>query len=255
MKVVATTRNGQGTSASRRLRHTGKVPGVLYGGKADARSIEVDHNDLYHALRKEKFHASILDMELDGKSERVLLRSFQMHPYRPQVLHIDFQRVAEDQKVHMRVPLHFFGQENSPAVKVTGALINHVLSELDVACLPKDLPEFIEVDLSAMEQHQTVRVLDLKLPPGVTPVLKGKENPVIASVTTHGETAEEEEAAAAPVSADVPATAQKAPLAPAAEPTKGGKEAKGDKGDKGDKADRGDKGDKGEKGDKGDKKK
>ena len=231
MKVVANSRNGQGTGASRRLRHTGKVPGILYGGKAEPQPIEVDHNDLFHALRKEKFHASILDMELDGKSERVLLRTFQMHPYKPQVLHIDFQRVAEDQKIHMRVPLHFSGQENSPAVKVTGGLISHVLSDIDVACLPKDLPEFIEVDLSNLQAHETVRVLDLKLPAGVTPVLKGKENPVIASVTTRGEATEEETvAAAAPVAADVPATAQKAPPAAAgAEPAKAGKEAKGDK--------------------------
>jgi large subunit ribosomal protein L25 len=226
MKVVANTRNGQGTGASRRLRHTGKVPGILYGGKAEPQTIEVDHNDLFHALRKEKFHASILDMELDGKGERVLLRAFQMHPYKPQVLHIDFQRVAEDQKIHMRVPLHFVGQENSPAVKVGGGLISHVMSELDIACLPKDLPEFIEVDLSELKAHETVRVLDLKLPAGVAPVLKGKENPVVAAVSTHGETAEEE-AVAAPVSADVPATAQKAPVAPAGETAKGGKEAKG----------------------------
>jgi large subunit ribosomal protein L25 len=227
MKVVATKRNAQGTGASRRLRHTGKVPGVLYGGKADAQAIEVDHNDLFHALRKEKFHASILDMDLDGNSERVLLRAFQMHPYKPQVLHIDFQRVAEDQKIHMRVPLHFTGQENSPAVKVSGGLISHVLSDIDVACLPKDLPEFIEVDLSGLNAHETVRVLDLKLPAGVTPVLKGKENPVVVAVSTHGETAEEEAVVAAPASADVPATAQKAPAAPAAEAAKGGKEAKG----------------------------
>ncbi|MDH4114541.1 MAG: 50S ribosomal protein L25/general stress protein Ctc [Burkholderiaceae bacterium] len=227
MKVVATKRSAQGTGASRRLRHTGKVPGVLYGGKADAQAIEVDHNDLFHALRKEKFHASILDMDLDGNSERVLLRAFQMHPYKPQVLHIDFQRVAEDQKIHMRVPLHFTGQENSPAVKVSGGLISHVLSDIDVACLPKDLPEFIEVDLSGLNAHETVRVLDLKLPAGVTPVLKGKENPVVVAVSTHGETAEEEAVVAAPASADVPATAQKAPAAPAAEAAKGGKEAKG----------------------------
>jgi large subunit ribosomal protein L25 len=227
MKVVANKRNAQGTGASRRLRHTGKVPGVLYGGRADAQAIEVDHNDLFHALRKEKFHASILDMELDGKSERVLLRAFQMHPYKPQVLHIDFQRVAEDQKIHMRVPLHFAGQENSPAVKVSGGLISHVLSDLDVACLPKDLPEFIEVDLSGLNAHETVRVLDLKFPAGVTPVLKGKENPVVVAVSTHGETAEEETAAAAPATVEVPATAQKAPATPAAEPAKAGKEAKG----------------------------
>jgi large subunit ribosomal protein L25 len=239
MKVVANKRNTQGTSASRRLRHTGKVPGVLYGGDGAAQAIEVEHNPLFHALRKEKFHASILDMELDGKSERVLLRDFQMHPYRQQVLHIDFQRVAENQKIHIRVPLHFFGQENSPAIKLGGGLINHVMSEVDVACLPKDLPEFIEVDLSGMQAHQTVRVLDLKMPAGVIPVLKGKENPVIAAVSTHGEQEEEtvEETAAPVAAADVPATAQKAPVAaPAPAAGKGGKEEKAEKGgDKGDK--------------------
>ena len=229
MKVVANTRNGQGTGASRRLRHLGKVPGILYGGKAEPQPIEVDHNDLFHALRKEKFHASILDMELDGKAERVLLRSFQMHPYKALVLHIDFQRVAEDQKVHMRVPLHFMGQENSPAVKVSGGLISHVRSDIDVACLPKDLPEYIEVDLSNLQANETVRVLDLKLPAGVSPVLKGKENPVVASVTTHGETTEEE-TAATPASADVPTIAQKVAPPAGAEPAKGGKDAKSDKG-------------------------
>jgi large subunit ribosomal protein L25 len=128
----------------------------------------------------------------------------------------------------MRVPLHFVGQEDSPAVKLGGGLISHIMSEVDVACLPKDLPEFIEVDLSQLQAHQTVRVLDLKLPAGVSPVLKGKENPVVASVSTHGEQAEEE-AAAAPVAAvEVPATAQKAPVAaPGAAPAKGGKEEKG----------------------------
>ena len=119
MKVVANTRNAQGTSASRRLRHADKVPGIVYGGKGQPVTIELDHNPLFHALRKEKFHASILDMELDGNSERVLLRTYQMHPYKPQVLHIDFQRVSEDTPIHMRVPLHFVGQESSPAVKIS----------------------------------------------------------------------------------------------------------------------------------------
>ena len=232
MKVTATKRDAQGTSASRRLRHTGQVPGILYGGSGAALPIEIEHNALFHALRKEKFHASILDMELDGTSERVLLRDFQMHPYKPQVLHVDFQRVAEDQKIHMRVPLHFFGQEDSPAVKLGAGLISHVMSEVDVACLPKDLPEYIEVDLSGLQAHQTVRVLDLKMPTGVTPVLKGKENPVVASVSTHGEQAEEETAAPA-AAAEVPATAQKAPVeAPGAAPAKGAKEGKEAKGDK-----------------------
>ena len=183
MKVVATTRNAQGTSASRRLRHAGKVPGVLYGGKGQPVAIEVDHNPLFHSLRRERFHASILDMELDGKNEQVLLRDFQMHPYRQIVQHVDFQRVAADQLVHMRVPLHFTGQEHSPAVKESGAIVGHVLSEVDISCLPKDLPEFIEVDLSALKATDTIKALDLKLPPGVKAVVKGKENPVVVSVT------------------------------------------------------------------------
>jgi large subunit ribosomal protein L25 len=226
MKVVATTRNAQGTSASRRLRRADKVPGIIYGGKGQPAMIELDHNPLFHALRKEKFHASILDMELDGKAERVLLRTYQMHPYKQQVLHIDFQRVSEDQPIHMRVPLHFTGQENSPAVKLSAAMVSHVMSEVDIACLPKDLPEYIAVDLSGLKSTDVIKVLDLKMPAGVKPVLKGKENPAVVTVTTKGGASEEE--SAAPASADVPATAQKAPVAAkaAAPAAKGGDKKK-----------------------------
>ena len=236
MKVVANKRETQGTGASRRLRHAGKVPGVIYGGKGEAQAIEVEHNPLFHALRKEKFHASILDMELDGAPERVLLRAFQMHPYKLQVLHIDFQRVAEDQKLHMRVPLHFSGQESSPASKTDGVLISHIMSDVAIACLPKDLPEFIAIDLSQLSVNDTVRVRDVKMPEGVTPVLKGKENPVVVAVTVRGEEVVEEVVGVAPVAADVPATAQKAPTEPAA--AAAGKSDKGGKGDKGDKGDK-----------------
>jgi large subunit ribosomal protein L25 len=225
MKVVANSRNAQGTSASRRLRHGNKVPGILYGGGGPPTAIEVDHNPLFHSLRKEKFHASILDMELDGRNEQVLLRDYQMHPYRPLVMHVDFQRVSADKPVHVRIPLHFVGQENSPAVKLSGALIGHVLQEVDIACLPKDLPEFIEVDLSGLTAQDTIKVRDLKLPSGVKAVLKGKENPVVVSVTIAGAQVEEEVvAAAAPAAAEVPATAQKAPpaAAPAPAEKKGG---------------------------------
>ncbi|MFN9573622.1 MAG: 50S ribosomal protein L25/general stress protein Ctc [Betaproteobacteria bacterium] len=227
MKVTATTRNAQGTSASRRLRRADKVPGIIYGGKVQPSAIEVDHNPLFHALRKEKFHASILEMELDGKSERVLLRDFQMHPYKPQVLHIDFQRVAEDEAIHMRVPLHFVGEENSPAVKLNAAIISHVLSQVDVACLPRDLPEFIEVDLSGIKSTDVLKVSDLKMPAGVKPVLRGKENPVVVTVSVPGAQAEEDTSAAPTPAAEVPATAQKAP--PAAAPAgaaKGGDKKK-----------------------------
>lgn len=214
MKVVANIRTAQGTSASRRLRRTDKVPGIIYGGKGQPVAIELEHNPLYHALRKEKFHASILDMELDGQGERVLLRTYQMHPYKPQVLHIDFQRVAEDQPIHMRVPLHFSGQESSPAVKLNAAIVSHVMSEVEIACLPKDLPEFVEVDLSGLKSTDVVKVLDLKMPAGVKPVVKGKENPVVVTVSVPGGATEDE--SAAPATADVPATAQKAPAAAAA---------------------------------------
>jgi large subunit ribosomal protein L25 len=233
MKVVANTRKAQGTSASRRLRHASKVPGVLYGGDVPPTAIEVDHNPLFHSLRKEKFHASILDMELDGRNEQVLLRDFQMHPYRPIVMHVDFQRISADKPVHVRVPLHFVGQENSPAVKVSSAIVGHVLQEVDISCLPKDLPEFIEVDLSGLTAQDTIKVRDLKLPAGVQAVLKGKENPVVVSVTIPGAHVEEEVAAEAAVAApaEVPASAQKAPAAaaaaaPAAAEKKGGDKKK-----------------------------
>jgi len=227
VKVTATTRSAQGTSASRRLRRADKVPGIIYGGKVQPTAIEVDHNPLFHALRKAKFHASILEMDLDGKSERVLLRDFQMHPYKPQVLHIDFQRVAEDEAIHMRVPLHFVGEENSPAVKLNAAIISHVLSQVDVACLPRDLPEFIEVDLSGIKSTDVLKVSDLKMPAGVKPVLRGKENPVVVTVSVPGAQAEEDTSAAPTPAAEVPATAQKAP--PAAAPAgaaKGGDKKK-----------------------------
>jgi large subunit ribosomal protein L25 len=236
MKVVATKREAQGTGASRRLRHLSKVPGVLYGGGAGPVSIELDHNPLFHSLRREKFHASILEMELDGTTERVLLRDFQMHPYRPVVLHVDFQRVAEDQKIHMRVPLHFVGHENSPAVKLSGAIIGHVRSEIEIACLPRDLPEFVEVDLSGLTTQDTVHVSDVKLPAGVSAVLKGKENPVVVTVSIPGAQQEEEvaaeaeaaAAAAAPAAAPAAGAAPAAPAAgakPAAAPAAGGKAA------------------------------
>lgn len=197
MKVIAQTRTTQGTSASRRLRRAEKLPGIVYGGTAAPTAIELEHNPIFHALRKEKFHASVLTMELDGKEELVVLRSFQMHPYKPQVLHIDFQRVDADKPLHVKVPLHFHGQENSPAVKVSKGLVSHVMNDVVVSCLPRDLPEFIEVDLSELKGNQTVRASDLKLPTGVTVVTKGSEDPALVTVTVKGGVAEEGAEAAA----------------------------------------------------------
>lgn len=194
MKIIATTRQVQGTGASRRLRRADKLPGIIYGGKSAATTIELEHNPIFYALRKEKFHSSILTMELDGKEELVVLRAFQMHPYKPQVLHIDFQRIAADEPVIMSVPLHFVGAENSPAVKVSKGLISHVRSAIEVSCLPKDLPEFVTVDLSSLTAQSTLRVSDIQLPEGVHAVVHGNENPAVISVITKGGAATEDTA-------------------------------------------------------------
>lgn len=197
MTVVANTRNAQGTGASRRLRRAGKVPGIVYGGSATPTAIELDHNDLFHALRVESFHSSILDMELDGKPEQVLLRAVQWHPYKQQVLHIDFQRVSAKQKITMKIPLHYSGEEESTAVKTDKCLVNHILTELEVSCLPADLPEAIKVDLSKLEKGSTLTLKDIELPKGVEPMLHGHsaEDTVLVSVVMPA--AEEPEADAA----------------------------------------------------------
>ncbi|MEO8847917.1 MAG: 50S ribosomal protein L25/general stress protein Ctc [Casimicrobiaceae bacterium] len=222
LEFTAFPREGEGRGASRRLRHEGKTPGIVYGGSADPAPIELDHNALIHALKNEAFHSSILTMQLGSGSQRVLLRDVQMHPYRPQVLHIDFQRIDENKKIHMKVPLHFVNAEVSPAVKLGGAIISHVLNELDIACLPKNLPEFIQVDLSTIEIGHSVKVSDLKLDDGVVAVTHGKD-PVIATAVVPKIVAEAEEAAAAE---DAPVTT--AAAAPAAD-AKAGDAKPGDK--------------------------
>jgi len=163
--ITATTRNGQGTGASRRLRHANKVPGIIYGGGANttATAIELDHNDIFHKLRHEEFHASILDMTLDGKAQQVLLRDVQMHAWKQIVLHVDFQRVSADQKIHMKVPLHFINADICPGVKISSGIVSHVLNELNISCLPKDLPKFIEVD-HAVVTRSSRRLLSHALP-------------------------------------------------------------------------------------------
>ncbi|MCP3020746.1 50S ribosomal protein L25/general stress protein Ctc [Cupriavidus basilensis] len=183
MKVVAFERSVQGTGASRRLRNAGKTPGIIYGGAAEPKMIELDHNALFHALKKEAFHSSILDLEVEGKAEKALLRAFQMHPFKPLVLHVDFQRVSATDKIHVKVPLHFMNQENAPGVKLGHGIVNHILNELEVSCLPADLPEFIEVDLGNAELGQTLHLSDVKLPKGVSAITHGDENPAIASIS------------------------------------------------------------------------
>ena len=182
MKFVAFERAKQGTGASRRLRNTGRTPGIVYGGTGQPQLIELDHNALWHALKKEAFHSTILDMELAGKTNKVLLRDVQMHPFKPLVLHIDFQRVDASTKLHMKVPLHYVNAEESQAVKHENCLVNHVMTELDISCLPADLPEFIDVDLSGMKKGMSLHLNDITLPKGVTAVTHGKANPVLVSV-------------------------------------------------------------------------
>jgi len=211
---------GEGRGASRRLRRSGKAPGIVYGGTGEPTQVELDHNALMHALKNEAFHASILTMKLGSKAQEVLLRDVQMHPYRPQVLHIDFQRVDANKKIHMKVPLHFINAELSPAVKDGGAVVSHVLNEIDISCLPKDLPEFIEVDLSTLELNHALKASGLKLPSGVVTLTHGTD-PVVATavipkaiVETEEETAAAADAAAAAAGA-VPA--EGAAAAPAAD--------------------------------------
>jgi large subunit ribosomal protein L25 len=216
MKFVAFERAKQGTGASRRLRNTGRTPGIVYGGTVEPQLVELDHNALWHALKKEAFHSSILEMEVNGKSNKVLLRDVQMHPFKPLVLHIDFQRVDANTKLHMKVPFHFSGDENSPAVKNDGCIANHVLTEIEVLCLPSDLPEFIAVDLSGLKKGASLHLSDIKLPKGVTAVTHGKSNPVVVSVVmvAGADTAEAAPAAEGAAPAGAPAGGKAA--APAA---------------------------------------
>jgi len=202
-EFTAFPRATEGRGASRRLRRSGRAPGIVYGGANEPQPIELDHNALVHALKKEAFHSSILTMKLDGSSHRVLLRDVQMHPFRQEILHVDFQRVDENRKIHIKVPLHFTHAEDSPASKTTDAIISHVLTELDVSCLPKDLPQFIEVDLSALAVGQSIHVSDLTLPPGVVAVARGPVSPVVATAVIPRVIAEVEEAPAAEEAAPV----------------------------------------------------
>ena len=204
MKLVAFERAKQGTGASRRLRITGRTPGIVYGGNTPAQQIEIDHNALWHAIKKEAFHSTVLDMELGGQVNKVLLRDLQMHPFKQLILHIDFQRVDANTKLHMKVPLHFSGDDVSPAVKTENCIANHVVTEIEVACLPADLPEFISVDLSGLKKGSSLHLADIVLPKGVSVVTHGKNNPVIVSVVPIGG-GEPTGEAAAPAAAAAPA--------------------------------------------------
>jgi large subunit ribosomal protein L25 len=228
IEISAKKREAQGTGASRRLRRLGRVPGIVYGGDKDAVNIDLDHKDLYFNLRSEKFHASILTLALDGSKEQVLLRAVNMHPFKPQVQHIDFQRVSKDKKIHMKVPLHFINAEKSPGVKEQGGVVNHVANELDIACFPDDLPEFIEVDLAHLSVGHSLHVRELTLPKGVELTMHKSENPVVATVVVPQLVTEEEEAAqaaAAVAPSEIPTIEQAAAPKEGEAPAEGGKGA------------------------------
>ncbi len=179
--LCAQKRDEQGTRASRRLRRAGQVPGIVYGGEAPAQPIALNHNTLYHLLEQEAFHSSLITLDIDGTKELVLLRDVQYHPFKPQVLHVDFQRVQADHLIHLKVPLHFVGEEIAPAVKLHGCVISHVMNEIDVQCLPANIPEFIEVDLSTLDVGHSLHVSHIRFPEGVRPVLHGHDDPVVAT--------------------------------------------------------------------------
>ncbi|MGZ5065569.1 MAG: 50S ribosomal protein L25/general stress protein Ctc [Usitatibacter sp.] len=215
IEIKAEPRSVQGTGASRRLRRESKVPGVIYGASKEAQAIQLDHKELWFKLKMEAFHASILDMHLGDEKSQVVLRDYQMHPFKPLILHADFLRVAADKKIHMRVPLHFVNAEISPGVKVAGGLVQHVMNELEILSLPKDLPEFIEVDLSNLQAGHSLHLSGVKLPPGVEAISPKDEDPTVATIVIPKVMTADEEAAelaltAAPSAADVPTIAQEA---------------------------------------------
>lgn len=202
IEVTAFPRSTNGTGPARRMRRTGRVPGVVYGAGQASQPIELDHNALARHLKMEAFHASILEMSVEGAREKVLLRDVQMHPWRAEVLHVDFQRVAADRKIHMKVPLHFVNADVCPAVK-EGGIVSHVMNDIDVQCLPDNLPEFIEVDLSKVDLGQSVHVAELGMPEGVELVARMRQdNPVVVTATLPRAALAEEPAAAAAAPAE-----------------------------------------------------
>ncbi|WIM04741.1 MAG: 50S ribosomal protein L25/general stress protein Ctc [Candidatus Nitricoxidivorans perseverans] len=209
----AIKRDAQGTGASRRLRRAGRVPGILYGGEGMPQTVELDHNELFQHLRKEAFYSSVLTMNLEGASQACLLRDVQRHPYKQQILHVDFQRIDETHEIHQKVPLHFINADIAPGVKLDGGMVQHVMNDLDVKCLPKDLPSFIEVDLKDLTGGVSLHVSQLALPAGVTAVVHKGEDPVVATIVVRGGSAAADEAAeAAEAPAPVVAPEKKAPV-------------------------------------------
>jgi len=215
-EVTAEPRAAKGTGANRRLRRTGKVPGIVYGAGKDAVPVTFDHNAMLRYLDQEAFHTSILTVTLGGEKDQAILRDYQMHPFKPQVLHIDLQRISATEKIHMSVPLHFLGQDVAPGVKLEGGIIAHLMTEVEITCLPHQLPEFLTIDMSAVQLNESVHLSDIKLPDGVTltSLVHGGDDLAVATITT---IREEEIPVVAPVEgAAVPVEGAAAPGAPGA---------------------------------------
>ena len=194
-EIEARKRTLQGSGASRRLRRAQRVPAIIYGGSAAPLLIDLDHNEILLNLRKEAFHASVLTLNVDGARQSVVLRDSQMHPWKPLVLHCDFQRVDTEHAIHQRVPLHFINADIAPGVKVSGGNVAHILSDIEVSCLPQDLPAYIEVDLKNLESGHSIHVSELTFPAGVKPVGHADEDHVVASIPAKKGGAEADEAA------------------------------------------------------------
>ena len=187
-EINATARSLQGTGASRRLRREGKVPAIVYGAEKTPSVITLDHNEFYHQIKHEAFHASVLTLSIDGAKEQVLLRDFQMHPFKRQILHVDLQRISQTDKIHVKVPLHFINGDIAPGVKLSGGIVTHIFNDMDIACLAKDLPEFIEVDLCNLQAGHSIHLSEIKLPEGVefVDLHKGDDKAVATVVVPRG---------------------------------------------------------------------
>jgi large subunit ribosomal protein L25 len=192
----AQPRDVSGTRASRRQRRDSYVPAVVYGAGKDSETVTLDHDQVMHSLEREAFHSAIIDLKTEGGSQQVILREVQMHPYRPLVLHMDFQRIKASETLHMKIPLHFEGSDVAPGVKVDGGILAHTMTELDITCLPKDLPEYIAVDVSTLGMNESLHLSDVQLPEGVeltvTAYHEG-EDPTVATITAPKVVEEEEE--------------------------------------------------------------
>lgn len=211
--VQAELRNDAGKGASRRLRHTGRIPAIIYGAGKDAVSLSLHHNEMVHHLEHEAFYSHILTVSINGAEEKAVLKDVQRHPGKPKIMHVDFQRVSAKDKLHMHVPLHFIGEDVAPGVKIGGGIFSHLMSNIEVSCLAKDLPEYIEIDVSAMQLGDALHLSDIKLPSGVEIIAlsHGEDHdlPVVSVHAPRGGAEEVDEAAPAAAAEPAPGSETK----------------------------------------------